>query len=85
MSFIRISRAGVGDDTGTVSTMNVKLTDSPRFAVIAVRLAGNGDINASAVENIQYTCILHCGVTHVVIVACNYPLSAYMNCNSSLW
>ena len=20
-----------------------------------------------------------------VIVACNYPLSAYMNCNSSLW
>ena len=23
--------------------------------------------------------------SHVVIVACNYPLSAYMNCNSSLW
>ena len=23
------------------------------------------------------------GVRHVVIVACNYPLSAYMNCNSS--
>ena len=29
--------------------------------------------------------ILFHGVTHVVIVACNYPLSAYMNCNSSLW
>ena len=29
--------------------------------------------------------ILFRGVTHVVIVACNYPLSAYMNCNSSLW
>ena len=29
--------------------------------------------------------ILLCGVTHVVIVACNYPLSAYTKCNSSLW
>ena len=25
---------------------------------------------------------IFCGVTHVVIVACNYPLSAYMNCDS---
>ena len=23
------------------------------------------------------------GVTHIVIIACNYPLSTYMNCNSS--
>ena len=29
--------------------------------------------------------ILLRGVMHVVIVACNYPLSAYTNCNSSLW
>ena len=70
MPFIRISRAGVGEDTGTVSTMNVKLTESPRFAVIAVRLAGNGDINASAVEIIQYTCICKS--------ACTYMISRYI-------
>ena len=35
--------------------MNVKLTESPRFALIDVRSAGNTDINAPAVENIQYT------------------------------
>ena len=38
----------------------------------------------SVVKNMFPPYILFRGVTHVVIVTCNYPLSVYTNCNSSL-
>ena len=55
--------------------MNVKLTESPRFTLTDVRSAGNTDINAPAVENIQYTCICKC--INIWLVYCT-SINSYM-------
>ena len=59
-------------------------TDTPIYQMKRLRTPERYSYKPFHTHNKLYECfyIKFRGVTHVVIFACNYPLSVYMNCNS---
>ena len=58
------------------------ISEKPIYSNIAAHTFVSTELEEDAIAATPPYILLH-GFTHVVIVACNYPLSAYMNCN--LW